>query len=81
LNNQLHIYFFQIVKRNINRIKLNIKVIHIGLSTHNQDHVATTVDPVSFKTINTIVNNPAKPIPLDEDDDELLIIYNKREPN
>jgi hypothetical protein len=31
--------------------------------------------------MNTIVNNPANPIPLDDDDDELLIfVYNKREP-
>ena len=55
-------------------------VIHIGLKTHNQDHVATTVVPVNFNTMNTIVSNPANPIPLDDDDDELLIfVYNKRE--
>ena len=46
--------------------------IHIGLNTHHQDHVATTVVPVNFNTMNTIVNNPQNPIPLDEDD-ELLI--------
>lgn len=56
------------------------QVIHIGLNTHNQDHVATTVVSVNFNTMNTIVNNPANPIPLDDDDDELLIfLYNKRE--
>lgn len=53
--------------------------IHRGDITHHQDHVATTVTPINFKTINTIVNNPANPIPLDEDDELLIITYNKRE--
>ena len=55
------------------------QVIHIGLNTHNQDHVATTVVSVNFNTINTIVNNPANPIPLDEDEELLIFLYNKRE--
>ena len=48
--------------------------IHIGDNTHNHDHVATAVVPVNFNTINTIVSNPTKPIPDDEDDDELFPI-------
>ena len=53
---------------------------HRGAVIHHQDHVATTVVPVNFNTMNTIVSNPANPIPLDDDDDELLIfVYNKRE--
>lgn len=59
-----------------------IHEIHSGLNTHHQDHVATIVVSVSFKIINTIVNNPTNPIPPDEEDeeDELLIItYIKRE--
>lgn len=48
--------------------------IHIGDNTHSHDHVATTVVSVSFNTMNTIVSNPAKPIPDDEDDDELFLI-------
>lgn len=48
--------------------------IHIGDNTHNHDHVATAVVPVNFNTINTIVSNPTKPMPDDEDDDELFPI-------
>lgn len=66
--------------RIINTITQNIKEIHNGDITHHQDHVATTLVSVNFNTINTIVNNPANPIPLDDDDDDLLMfIYNKRE--
>ena len=64
-----------------NIINPSIQDIHSGDNTNHQLHVATTVVPVNFNTMNTIVNNPANPIPLDDDDDELLIfIYNKREP-
>ena len=48
--------------------------IHIGDNTHNHDHVATAVVPVNFNTINTIVSNPTKPIPDDEDDELFPII-------
>lgn len=48
--------------------------IHIGDNTHNHDHVATAVTPTNFNTINTIVSNPTKPMPEDEDDDELFPI-------
>ena len=48
--------------------------IHIGDNTHNHDHVATAVVSVSFNTINTIVSNPTKPIPDDEDDKLFPII-------
>lgn len=59
-----------ITKRAIqNRIE-----IHIGDNTHNHDHVATAVVPVNFNTINTIVSNPTKPIPDDEDDELFPII-------
>lgn len=60
----------------------NPNEIQSGDNTHHHDHVATIVVPVSFKIINTIVNNPANPIPPDEEDeeDELLIVtYIKRE--
>ena len=52
----------------------NMAEIHIGDNTHNHDHVATTVVPVNFNTINTIASNPTKPMPDDEDDDELFPI-------
>lgn len=48
--------------------------IHIGDNTHNHDHVATTVVPVNFNTMNTIVSSPAKPMPDDEDDELFPII-------
>ena len=48
--------------------------IHIGDNTHNHDHVATAVVPVNFNTINTIVSNPTKPMPDDEDDELFPII-------
>lgn len=47
--------------------------IQSGDNTHHHDHVATTVVSVNFNTINTIVSNPAKPMPDDEEDDELPI--------
>jgi hypothetical protein len=37
--------------------------IHMGDKTHHQDHVMI---PISLRTINTIVNKPPKPIPLEE---------------
>ena len=59
-----------ITKRAIqNRIE-----IHIGDNTHNHDHVATTVVPVNFNTMNTIVSSPTKPMPEDEDDELFPII-------
>ena len=45
------------------------KPIHNGLNTHNHDHV---MYPVNFSAINSTVNNPAKPIPPDELELELI---------
>lgn len=56
------------------RVIQNMAEIHIGDSTHNHDHVATTVTPINFSTINTIVSSPMNPIPPDDDDDDLLIL-------
>ena len=42
--------------------------IQRGDKTQNQDQ---PINPVSFSAMNRIVNNPMKPIPLD--DDELLL--------
>ena len=36
--------------------------IQIGESTHHQDQV---IVPINFKTINTMVNSPANPIPFE----------------
>ena len=48
-------------KRVINKIAITkAAVIHIGLNTHTQAQLITLQ---SFKTINTIVSNPTKPIP------------------
>lgn len=47
----------KITKKITKKIK---EKIHNGLSTHNQLHLIT---PNSFKVINTMVNNPIKPIP------------------
>jgi hypothetical protein len=59
-----------ITKRMIqNRIE-----IHIGDNTHNHDHVAITVTPTNFNTMNTIVSSPTKPMPEDEDDELFPII-------
>ena len=45
----------------INTIIIRIKVpIQRGANTHNQDQLIT---PMSLSTMNTIVNNPLKPIP------------------
>ena len=41
-------------------MKAMSKVIHIGLSTHHQDHA---INPSSLRAINKIVNAPLKPSP------------------
>ena len=56
------------------KITQNRTEIHIGDNTHSHDHVATAVVSVNFNTINTIVSNPTKPIPDDEDDELFPII-------
>lgn len=45
--------------------------IHSGLRTHNHDQAITLV---SFKTMNTIANNPQNPIPPDFVVDNTLLM-------
>jgi hypothetical protein len=47
-------------------------VIQIGDKTQSQDQLIT---PVNFRAIKTMVRSPQKPIPPDEDDDVLLMIF------
>ncbi len=44
----------------------SIILIQAGDNTHNHDQLIT---PVNFNAINRMVNNPVKPIPLEEDDE------------
>jgi hypothetical protein len=45
--------------------------IHIGDNTHHQDQ---SILSISFRVINTMVSKPTNPIPLDEDELDLLIL-------
>lgn len=49
----------------------NSAEIQTGANTHHQDQVILSS---SFNVIKTIVNNPTKPIPLDDDETLLLFI-------
>lgn len=70
MNLKKYISYFFINKTITKRVIQNRTEIHIGDITHHQDHVATAVTPINFSTINTIVNSPTNPIPLDDDDDD-----------
>ena len=49
------------------------EVIHIGDKIHHHDQLMTSV---SFRTINTIVNRPIKPIPEFEFDEfDMILIF------
>jgi hypothetical protein len=50
-------------------------LIHRGDSTHHQLQV---ILPVSFKPINRIVRRPGKPIPLEEEEVLLDMIFSKK---
>lgn len=67
--------FYHFIKTKMIMIIIQNKIeIHIGDNTHNHDHVATAVTPINFNTMNTIVSNPTKPMPEDEDDELFPII-------
>lgn len=67
--------FYHFIKTKMIMIIIQNKIeIHIGDNTHNHDHVATAVTPTNFNTMNTIVSNPTKPMPEDEDDELFPII-------
>lgn len=69
-----YIGYFFINKMITKRAIQNMAEIHIGANTQIHGHAATAVVPVNFNTINTIVSNPTKPIPDDEDDELFPII-------
>lgn len=67
--------FYHFIKTKMITIIIQNRIeIHIGDNTHNHDHVATVVTPTNFNTMNTIVSNPTKPMPEDEDDELFPII-------
>lgn len=74
MNLKKYIFYHFIKTKMITIIIQNRIEIHIGDNTHNHDHVATTVTPTNFNTMNTIVSNPTKPMPEDEDDELFPII-------
>lgn len=74
MNLKKYIFYHFIKTKMIMIISQNRIEIHIGDNTHNHDHVATAVTPTNFNTMNTIVSNPTKPMPEDEDDELFPII-------
>ena len=50
----------------------NEVAIQIGDKTHHQDQ---SILPSSFRVIKTIVSSPVKPIPEDEEEPDLLILF------
>lgn len=74
MNLKKYIFYHFIKTKMIMIISQNRIEIHIGDNTHNHDHVATAVTPANFNTMNTIVSNPTKPMPEDEDDELFPII-------
>lgn len=74
MNLKKYIFYHFIKTKMITIISQNRIEIHIGDNTHNHDHVATAVTPTNFNTMNTIVSNPTKPMPEDEDDELFPII-------
>lgn len=74
MNLKKYIFYHFIKTKMITIISQNRIEIHIGDNTYNHDHVATAVTPTNFNTMNTIVSNPTKPMPGDEDDELFPII-------